>query len=123
MINVLTVDDSLMMRKFIAITLANEGYNISEAADGGEAIELVRSDPPDCMVLDLLMPEVDGMEVLETLQRDNVTIPVIVMTADIQDSTEKRCFDLGAFRVLNKPPNGKELCSAIRDALAAAQAG
>jgi len=121
MANVLTVDDSLMIRKFISFALASEGYNVSEAADGGEAIEMVRAAPPDCMVLDLLMPEVDGIEVLETLRRDNVSIPVIVMTADIQESTQKRCLDLGAFCVLNKPPKGDELCSAIREALASAQ--
>ena len=120
---VLTVDDSLMIRRFITIALVDEGYTVSEAANGGEAIEIVRSAPPDCMVLDLLMPEVDGIEVLETLQRDKVSIPVIVLTADIQKSTEKRCFDLGAFRVLNKPPNGEELCSAIREALASTEAG
>lgn len=123
MANVLTVDDSLMMRKFIAIALASEGHDISEAADGGEAIRIIRTSPPDCMVLDLLMPEVDGIEVLETMQKDNVYIPVIVMTADIQESTQKRCFDLGAFRVLNKPPKGDELCLAIREALASTGTG
>jgi CheY-like chemotaxis protein len=121
MTTVLTVDDSLMMRKFIAIALASEGYNVSEAGDGCEAIEIVRNSPPDCVVLDLLMPGVDGIEVLETLRKDNVSIPIIVMTANIQASTEEKCFALGAFRVLNKPPKGDELCAAIRDALASTE--
>ena len=116
--SILTVDDSLMMRKFISIALTSQGYEVSEAADGGEALRMVRSSPPDCMVLDLLMPNVDGIEVLETLRRDNASFPVIVMTADIQESTEKKCINLGAFRVLNKPPRGDDLCSAIREALA-----
>ncbi len=118
--SILTVDDSLMMRKFISIALTSQGYDVTEAADGGEALQMVRSSPPDCMVLDLLMPNVDGIEVLETLRRDNVSFPVIVMTADIQASTEQKCINLGAFRVLNKPPKGDDLCSAIREALASA---
>ena len=121
--SVLTVDDSLMMRKFISIALTSQGFDVSEAADGGEALEIVRSSPPDCMVLDLLMPEVDGIEVLETLKRDNISFPIIVMTADIQESTEKKCVDLGAFRVLNKPPKGDILCATIREALASVKTG
>lgn len=123
MANVMIVDDSLMMRKFISLALSEEGYELSEAAGGKEALELVNISPPDCMVLDLLMPDMVGTQVLETLKNDNVGFPVIVMTADIQDSTRDTCMALGAYRVLNKPPKGDELLSTIREAMSASNAG
>ena len=117
--NVLIVDDSLMMRKFISMALAPDGYQLQEAAGGKEAIEMVSTEPPDCMVLDLLMPDMVGTEVLETLKKDqNVHFPIIIMTADIQETTEAACMELGAFRVLTKPPKGNELSLAIREAMA-----
>ena len=120
MANVLIVDDSLMMRKFISMALSDEGYDLSEAAGGKEAIDLVNAAPPDCMVLDLLMPDMVGTKVLETLKKENqVGFPIIVMTADIQQSTQETCMALGAYRVLTKPPKGDELCSTIREAMAA----
>ena len=123
MTNVMIVDDSLLMRKFISMALSGEGYELSEAAGGTEALELVSLSPPDCMVLDLLMPGMKGTDVLATLKTHNVGFPVIVITADIQQSTRETCMALGAYRVLNKPPGGEELCSTIREAMAAASAG
>ena len=120
--SILAVDDSLMMRKFIAMSLASEGYDISEANGGTEALEMVNDSPPDCVVLDLLMPGVNGIDVLKRLKEKHISIPVIVMTADVQESTQNRCVELGAFRVLNKPPKSEELCTAIREALASAEA-
>jgi CheY-like chemotaxis protein len=117
MTNILMVDDSPMMRRFLAMSLASEGYDIKEAQGGVEAIEMISTTPPDCMLLDLLMPDLSGLEVLATLKEQKVRFPVIVMTADVQESTQKKCFELGAFRVLNKPPKGDELTCAIREAL------
>lgn len=124
MTNVLIVDDSLMMRKFISMALAPEGYNLSEAAGGKEAIEIVDLSPPDCMVLDLLMPDMVGTEVLENLKQEkHVPFPIIVMTADIQESTQNACMELGAYRVLTKPPKGDELCATVKEAMAASEVG
>ena len=120
--NILMVDDSQMMRRFLAMSLESEGYSILEANGGVEAIEMSSSSPPDCMVLDLLMPDLDGIQVLEALREKEAAFPVIIMTADIQESTQSRCFELGAFRVLNKPPKGEELSVAIREALASTKA-
>lgn len=123
MANVMIVDDSLMMRKFISMALSGEGYELLEASGGKEALELVNISPPDCMVLDLLMPDLMGTQVLETLKNGNLGFPVIVMTADVQDSTRDACMALGAYRVLNKPPKGEELLSTIREAMASSHAG
>ena len=123
MANVLIVDDSLMMRKFISMALSSEGYDLLEAAGGKEAIELVNTAPPDCMLLDLLMPDMVGTEVLEALKKDqHVDFPIIVMTADVQESTQTECMALGAYRVLTKPPKGDELCTTVREAMAAGPA-
>jgi DNA-binding response OmpR family regulator len=120
MANVLIVDDSLMMRKFISLALSEEGYVVSEAAGGKEALELVNSKPPDCMVLDLLMPDMVGMDVLTALKKENqVEFPIIIMTADVQESTQTTCLELGAYSVLLKPPKGEELCNTVREAMAA----
>lgn len=120
MANVLVVDDSLMMRKFIVMSLASEGHNIMEAAGGNEAIEVAVQSPPDCMVLDLLMPDLVGTEVLEELKvKKHVPFPIIVMTADVQKSTQSKCIELGAYRVLTKPPKGGELSAVINEAVAA----
>ena len=124
MAKVLIVDDSLMMRKFISMALAPEGYDLSEAAGGKEAIEIVNGTPPDCMVLDLLMPDMVGTEVLEKLKKErNVDFPIIVMTADIQESTQATCMALGAYTVLTKPPKGDELCAAVKEAMASSSVG
>ena len=120
--SILMVDDSQMMRRFIAMSLESEGYDISEANGGVEAIEMSSSNPPDCMVLDLLMPDLNGLEVMEALREKEASFPVIIMTADIQESTQTKCFELGAFRVLNKPPKGEELTQAIREALVSTEA-
>ena len=123
MANILVVDDSLMMRKFITMALAPDGHNITEASGGNEAIEVAVKNPPDCMVLDLLMPDLVGTEVLEELKvKKHLPFPIIVMTADIQDSTQSRCIELGAFRVLTKPPRGGELSEAVKEAVSGAEA-
>ena len=69
---------------------------ISEAVNGLEGIKKIRENTPDLIFLDLLMPELDGFEVLERLKKSDLKIPVIVLTADIQETSKKRCFDLGA---------------------------
>lgn len=118
MANILVVDDSLMMRKFITMALAPDGHNITEACGGNEAIEAAVKSPPDCMVLDLLMPDLVGTEVLEELKvKKHMTFPIIIMTADIQESTQSRCIELGAYRVLTKPPKGGELSAVVKEAV------
>jgi len=113
----------LMMRKFITMALAPDGHNITEASGGNEAIEFAVKAPPDCMVLDLLMPDLVGTEVLEELKvKKQMTFPIIVMTADIQETTQSRCMELGAYCVLTKPPKGGELSAVVKEAMSAAGA-
>ena len=117
MAKILIIEDSSFMRKTIARMVKAEGYEILEATDGKDGLEKAVSNPPDCITLDLIMPEMDGIEVLKSLRERGLNIPVIVITADIQKDTCDQCLDLGAATVLSKPPKEEELRSAIKDVL------
>ncbi len=100
---ILVVDDSWFQRKQIAKILKTYGHDMTEAVDGKEAVSKALEEKPDCILLDLLMPEMNGFEVLEFLQKEESDIPVIVLSADIQDTTRSRCFELGVVDFINKP--------------------
>lgn len=101
--NILVTDDSLLGRMSVKKAVSHLDFNILEAVDGYDALIQIDSKKPDIIFLDLLMPKVDGFTVLEEMQKRNIKIPVIVVSADIQDSTIDRCTKLGAFGYLNKP--------------------
>ena len=103
MAKILIIDDSLFQRRNIRKSLKAEGYDLQEATTGREGLEMIPTFAPDCIVLDILMPEVDGLSFLRTLQAQGNTTPVIVLTADIQNTTRQECLKLGAKEVLHKP--------------------
>jgi CheY-like chemotaxis protein len=110
---VLIVDDSLFQRRNVRRILQDEGHEILEAADGADALKIIESDDPDYVILDLLMPNVNGISVLDSF-KGRVSGPnVIVLTSDVQDSTKARCLELGASMVLNKPPDPDVLRQAV----------
>lgn len=109
------IDDSAFQRKIIASFLKEEGYETREAADGMAGLALVSADDVDAVILDLLMPEMSGVEVLTRVREQGLTIPIIVSTADIQKTTRRQCMDLGAAGFLNKPVKKEELCATLRD--------
>jgi len=109
---ILLVDDSRLIRMKLKKMLSDE-YKIVEAKDGHKAIIKVVAEQPDCIVTDLLMPEMNGFEFLEKLRQKELTYPVVVLTADIQNQTRERCLSLGAVEVLNKPPKKDQLETAI----------
>ncbi|WP_071515048.1 response regulator [Geitlerinema sp. PCC 9228] len=117
MAKILIVDDAWFSRRLIAKALQAEQNEILEAKDGKEALEFAIAEHPDCMVLDLLMPELNGYEVLESLKTLGYSIPTIVMTADVQETSRQRCMELGAIAVLNKPPQPQALHQAIQQSL------
>ncbi len=82
------------------------------------ALELLQHETADVILLDLLMPKLDGFGVLEELQRIQCSIPRVVLTADVQETSMQRCRDLGAFDVINKPPNEAKLRGILERALA-----
>jgi CheY-like chemotaxis protein len=117
MAKILIVDDAWFSRRLIAKALQAEQNEILEAKDGKEALELAIAYHPDCMILDLLMPKLNGYEVLESLRHLGVSVPTVVMTADVQETSRQRCLELGAIAVLNKPPQPQALRQAIEQSL------
>lgn len=113
----LIVEDSWLSRRVLCKILKEKGYEILEAASGPEALEILRSKSPDCILLDLLMPEMEGREVLKILREQGSKIPVIVITADIQKTTRSECLELGAIAVINKIPDSEELTGWVEKAI------
>jgi len=110
---ILIIDDSRLARSKISRVLIDNGYDVSQAENGRDGINSIGDVHPDCVILDLLMPGMDGFQVLEELGEKGNTIPVIVLTADIQKTSRDRCVELGAMDFLNKPPDNDELLSVV----------
>lgn len=117
MAKILVVDDSRLTRRMIASALVADGHDVLQAANGLEALEAFRAHTPDCVVSDLLMPEMDGFELAEQLRICSPETPVLIATADIQERSHTRCRELGVVRLLNKPIKSQELQAAVHDAL------
>ncbi|MGB8687694.1 MAG: response regulator [Microcoleus sp.] len=121
MTSILVVEDSWLTRRVICKILRAEGYETWEASCGPEALEMLSTQTPNCMLLDLLMPEMEGREVLQAMREKGFKIPVIVITADIQSTTRSECMELGALAVIHKMPNSDELIGWIKKALSASE--
>ncbi|MEZ2226416.1 MULTISPECIES: response regulator [unclassified Microcoleus] len=121
MTSILVVEDSWLTRRVICKILRAEGYETWEASSGPEALELLDTQTPNCMLLDLLMPDMEGREVLQAMREKGIKVPVIVITADIQSTTREECMELGALTVIHKMPNSDELVGWIKKALSASE--
>ncbi|TAL24229.1 MAG: response regulator [Nitrospirae bacterium] len=115
---ILVIDDSLYMRGKICSILKLDGHKIIEADNGLQGLQAASANSPDCILLDIIMPGLDGLKIIKSLRDQRVDTPMIVVTADIQESTRKQCMELGASAVINKPPNEEELRRTINAILA-----
>ncbi len=118
---VLVVDDEPDVLLLCRLNLQQEGHDLMEASDGAGALRLARDERPDAIVLDLMMPRMNGYEVLEALGRDagTSTIPVLVLTAKSLRADRERSRELGAAAFLTKPFLPSELCDLVRSLLGA----
>jgi twitching motility two-component system response regulator PilH len=116
-LKVLVVDDSALNRQVIIEYLRHKEIITIEAEDGEQALQLIDTEKPDIILLDLIMPIMDGFEVLEYLKKQNNTIPVIVITAYLKGNTFQKCMELGAKGFLNKPVKMQELFNLISQVL------
>jgi CheY-like chemotaxis protein len=114
---VLVIDDSSFQRKIISGVLIQNGYEVILKENGKEGLEQALRETPDLIFTDLLMPEYDGFWLLEQLKSHDMSVPVIVLTSDIQKTTEERCRGLGAVTIINKPVNKDQVVSAVRTIL------
>ena len=113
---ILVVDDESRIRRFVRMNLDLEGYDVIEAADGLEALARARDEIPDLVLLDVMMPDMDGFETLERL-RSVSSVPVIMLTAKGDEDDRVRGLDLGADDYVTKPFSPRELLSRIRAVL------
>jgi len=117
---ILVVDDESRMIRFVRMNLELEGFQVAGASNGLEALEKVRDYLPDLVVLDVMMPEMDGFETLERL-REISTVPVIMLTVKGDEADRIRGLELGADDYVTKPFSPRELASRIRAVLRRAE--
>ncbi len=110
------VDDELPIRRFLRLTLASEGYRVSEAASAAQALERVTLDKPDLVILDLGLPDRDGIAVIGEL-REWSRVPVIVLSVRDREQDKVAALDAGADDYLTKPFGAGELLARVRVAL------
>lgn len=109
MARILVVDDSWLIRQTLSNYLKKAGHEVTLCENGAQGIEHCLKQPPQCMLVDLLMPDQSGIDVITTLRGQGVSIPIVVLTADIQSTTRQRCIEAGASDFLAKPPNEEHL--------------
>lgn len=114
---ILVVDDEEHVVAAIVTNLQLEGYEVIPAYNGAEALELVTEEQPDLIVLDVMMPEMNGWEVLERLKNDPATeqLPVIMLTALSQDRDIEKGWELEANAYLTKPFDPAKLIRIVRE--------
>jgi adenylate cyclase len=101
--SILIVDDDLFCRTILSATLSEQGYSIEVAEDGKEGLEKLRKGAFDLVLLDLLMPEMDGFETLEWIKSENLSVPVIVISGEHDLDSVVGCIEMGAMDYLTKP--------------------
>jgi len=113
---VLIVDDSIANRKLLSAILKKEGYELLEAVDGEQAIEVANEELPDLILLDIMMPKIDGYQVCETLKSNEqtFTIPIIFLSAMTEEKDKIKGLDLGAADYVTKPFNKGEVLARVR---------
>ena len=117
---VLVVDDEADVLLLCRVNLEFEGYDVVEAADGEQAMEKVASERPDVILLDVMMPKMDGWQVLAALKANAETadIPVVMLTAKVQDQDQIRGWSGGAAEYITKPFSPLALSQVLEEVLA-----
>lgn len=120
MAKVLIIEDEVQVRHVVRLLLTEEGYEVVEAAYGQAGCSKAVSEKPDLILLDLIMPVMDGFDVLDKLKGNQATrpIPVIILTSRIDAASERRCMQAGAEDYIKKPWGRGELEDRFRLALA-----
>ncbi len=113
---ILVVDDEAVLVETIAYNLEQAGYQVLTAADGGSALEAARRETPDLVILDLMLPEMDGLEVCRQLRREHTTatIPIMMLTAKGDEIDKVVGLEVGADDYVTKPFGRRELLARVR---------
>ena len=118
---ILVVEDNEEMLELLALSLESEGFSISTAVSGIEAVKKARVNRPDLILLDLMLPEMDGFGVCETLRRDPAIAgtPILILSGATGELTRLAGLESGGTEFITKPAKPKDLISKIRAALEA----
>ncbi|MFI5339617.1 MAG: response regulator [Candidatus Methylomirabilales bacterium] len=114
---ILIIDDDKLIRWSLSTMLGRAGYRIREAATGKEGLAAVESGTPDLVLLDIMLPDMDGLAVLEVIRHAHPELPVLTMTADSTPETVRQALRLGAGGHLEKPCDSAALLAAVSEAL------
>ncbi len=113
---ILVVDDEERMLRFIRLNLEHDGFQVIEAVKGHEALDKMRTGMPDLILLDVMLPDMDGFEVLKMI-REISTVPVIMLTAKGEEDDRVKGLELGADDYVTKPFSPRELVSRVKAVL------
>ena len=113
---ILVVDDEERMARFIRLNLEHDGFQVVEANRGMQAIPVLRDRMPDVVILDVMMPDIDGFEVLQLI-RETSQVPVIMLTAKGEEDDRVRGLELGADDYITKPFSPREMVSRVKAVL------
>jgi len=117
MATILTVDDEPQILQTVGGILADEGFEVLTATDGDTALRLVREEAPDLVLLDIALPDQDGLEVLSEIKRQNPLLPVIMISAYGSVENAVKATRLGAYDFIEKPPHADKILLSVRNAL------
>lgn len=123
--HILVVDDEPHIVRLIQVNLERQGYNVRTANSGAQALTRIQESRPAMLISDVMMPEMDGFELLSTIRRDPVLadLPVLMLTAKTQDADVMRGYSRGADMYLTKPFNPLELTQFVKRILSASKEG
>jgi DNA-binding response OmpR family regulator len=120
--HILVVDDERAIRRLLRMYLDEAGFTVTEARDGAEALRKMRAGGIDLVLLDLMIPEVDGLEVCRRVRTDHPGVPVIMLTAREDEASRVTGLEMGADDYVTKPFSGRELVARVRAVLRRVQA-
>ena len=114
--SILVVEDESSIASFVALYLKNAGYAVRTASKGGEALDQVSADPPSLVILDLMLPDIDGIEVCRRIRKSS-DIPILMLTARDEDVDKIIGLEVGADDYMTKPFNPRELVARVKSIL------
>ncbi len=117
--HIFIVEDEPSIVSILRYNLEKENYKVSVSDDGEEALKLIKEKNPDLVLMDWMMPNLSGVEILKNLKKDNLykDIPIIMLTAKGEEEDKLRAFDIGTDDYITKPFNQKELIARIKTVL------
>lgn len=114
MTKILVVDDEISISKLLEFNLEKAGYEVVTAFDGKQALDMVRSEQPDFIILDLMLPKMDGMDVCKALRQERNNTPILILTAKDEELDKILGLELGADDYLTKPFSPREVLARVK---------